>query len=93
MFWEKLGRALGPDGRVFFVDSSRHHLASAVDHRLSDPGDPTMLRRLADGSEYRIVKRFYEPATLQRRLAEIGWNVEIRCTTEFFLYGEGRLAE
>jgi SAM-dependent methyltransferase len=93
MFWEKLGRAIGPDGRVFFVDSSRHDLASAVDHRLSDPGDPTMLRRLADGSEYRIVKRFYEPPSLGRRLADIGWNVELRCTPEFFLYGEGRLAE
>jgi ubiquinone/menaquinone biosynthesis C-methylase UbiE len=92
-FWEKLRRALEPGGRVFFVDSSRHDLASAVDHQLSAPEDPTMLRRLADGSEHRIVKRFYEPEPLQRRLAELGWSVEVHSTPTFFLYGEGRLAD
>lgn len=91
MFWEKLRRALGAGGRVFFVDSSRHDLASAVDHRLSEPGDPTMLRRLADGSEYRIVKHFYEPESLQQRLADLGWTVEVHSTPTFFIYGEGCL--
>ena len=93
LFWEMVRRALEPDGRVFFVDSARHDLASAVDHKLSDPDDPTMLRRLGDGSEHRIVKRFYEPEPLRRRLAELGWRVEVRTTPTFFIYGEGRLAE
>jgi SAM-dependent methyltransferase len=92
MFWEKLRCALEPDGRVFFIDSSRHDLASAVDHKLSEPDDPTMLRRLADGSEYRIVKHFYDPELLQRRLADLGWSIEIHATPTFFIYGEGRLA-
>jgi demethylmenaquinone methyltransferase/2-methoxy-6-polyprenyl-1,4-benzoquinol methylase len=91
-FWEKLGRSLGTDGRVFFVDSSRHDLASAVDHKLSEPEDPTMLRRLADGSEHRIVKHFHEPEPLQRRLAGLGWTVEVHATPTFFIYGEGRPA-
>jgi ubiquinone/menaquinone biosynthesis C-methylase UbiE len=90
-FWEKLERALGPNGRVFFVDSARHDQASAVDHVLSEPEDPTMIRRLADGSEYRIVKHFYEPESLQCRLAELGWSVEVRSTPTFFIYGEGRM--
>ncbi len=88
-FWEKVRRALTPNGRVFFVDSSRHDLASAVDHRLSAPEDPTMLRRLADGREYRIVKQFYEPGGLQARLAGLGWSVEVETTREFFIYGQG----
>ena len=88
-FWEKVGRALTPGGRVFFVDSSRHDLASAVDHKLSAPEDPTMLRRLADGREYRIVKQFYEPGRLQARLAGLGWNIEVEGTREFFIYGRG----
>jgi ubiquinone/menaquinone biosynthesis C-methylase UbiE len=92
-FWEKVARSIGPDGRVFFVDSSRSDLASAVDHRLSAPDDPTMLRRLADGREYRIVKHFYEPQSLQRRLADLGWEIEVHSTSTFFIYGEGRLAE
>jgi ubiquinone/menaquinone biosynthesis C-methylase UbiE len=88
-FWEKVRRALKPNGRVFFIDSSRHDLASAVDHRLSEPDDPTMLRRLADGREYRIVKRFYDPFALQARLAGLGWSMEIDSTREFFVYGQG----
>ncbi|HEY5194848.1 MAG TPA: class I SAM-dependent methyltransferase [Solirubrobacteraceae bacterium] len=88
-FWENVKRALRPDGRVFFIDSSRHDLASAVDHKLSEPEDPTMLRRLADGREYRIVKHFYDPASLQARLAALGWSIEVRSTSEFFIYGQG----
>lgn len=88
-FWGKVAHALKPGGRVFFVDSSRHDLASAVDHKLSAPEDPTMLRRLADGREYRIVKRFYEPERLQARLAALGWSIEVEATNEFFIYGHG----
>jgi ubiquinone/menaquinone biosynthesis C-methylase UbiE len=93
MFWEKVKRALGPDGRVFFIDSSRHDQASAVDHELSDPSDPTMLRRLADGSEYRIVKRFFDPEQLRQRLAGLGWRIEVRATSTFFIHGYGRVAD
>ncbi|MFZ1155076.1 MAG: class I SAM-dependent methyltransferase [Solirubrobacteraceae bacterium] len=93
VFWEKVKRALGPGGRVFFIDSSRNDLASAVDHKLSEPDDPTMLRRLADGSEYRIVKRFYEPEHLQQRLTDLGWKMEVHSTSAFFIYGHGCVAE
>lgn len=91
-FWKKLKRALRPDGRVFFIDSSRHDLASAIDHKLSEPNDPTMLRRLADGSEYRIIKRFYEPEPLRQRLAELGWKLEVKTSSTFFIYGYGCVA-
>lgn len=87
-FWEKVERALAPAGRVFFLDSSRHDLASAVDHKLPDRDEQTMLRRLADGREFQIVKRFYEPAELQRRLAQIGWTGTVDVTSEFFVYGQ-----
>jgi len=46
-----------------------------------------MLRRLADGREYHIVKRFHEPQPLQRRLAELGWSALVQATPEFFIYG------
>lgn len=90
-FWEKVVRALAPNGRVFFIDSLRSDKASAKDHELSAPDDPIMLRRLADGSEYRIVKRFYEPGPLQQRLTELGWDVEVDATSTFFLCGRGCL--
>ncbi|HEY2141499.1 MAG TPA: class I SAM-dependent methyltransferase [Solirubrobacteraceae bacterium] len=87
-FWEKVERALAPAGRAFFLDSSRHDLASAVDHELPDSDEQTMLRRLADGREFQIVKRFYESADLQRRLAQIGWTATVETTSEFFVYGQ-----
>lgn len=87
-FWEKVRRAVGPEGRVFFIDSLRSDKASATDHKLPDQAEETMLRRLADGREYRIVKRFHEPEPLRQRLAELGWNAEVQTTSEFFIYGQ-----
>jgi SAM-dependent methyltransferase len=89
-FWAKVARALAPGGRVFYIDSLRSDLASAADHALPAPDEQVMLRRLADGREYRIVKSFYEPAALQRRLAELGWNASVESTPEFFLHGSAR---
>jgi SAM-dependent methyltransferase len=88
-FWEKVRRALGPRGRVFFLDSARSERASAADHKLPVRGEETMLRRLKDGREYRIVKRFHEPQELGSRLADIGWTVQVKSTPEYFVYGQG----
>ncbi len=86
-FWEKIKRAVGPEGRVFFIDSLRSQQASALDHKLPDQGDEMMLRRLADGREYHIIKHFHEPDPLQQRLARLGWNAQVQATSEFFIYG------
>jgi hypothetical protein len=48
-----------------------------------------MRRRLDDGREFLIFKRFYEPRRLENRLAELGFAMEVRRTGEFFLYGAG----
>ena len=87
-FWQKAGRAVGPSGRVFFIDSLRHDKASAADHALPEQGSERMLRRLADGREYRIVKRFHEPQPLRERLADLKWKARIQTTSEFFIYGQ-----
>ncbi len=88
-FWDSVRRALRPGGRVFFVDSGRSDRSTAADHVLPEEGEDTMTRRLDDGREFRIIKRFYEPATLERRLAALGWRVDVRSTGEFFIYGAG----
>lgn len=87
-FWQKIQRSLKPGGRVFFVDSAPSERASAADHKLQPRGEQTMLRRLADGSEYRIVKHWFRPAELRQRIAALGWCVEVAMTSEFFVYGE-----
>jgi hypothetical protein len=55
--------------------------------KLPGPDEETMLRRLADGREFHIVKRFYEPHALKLRLAELGWGARVHTTSEFFIYG------
>ena len=42
---------------------------------------------LNDGCEFRIVKIFYEPADLERRLTGLGWSGWVRSSGTFFLYG------
>jgi demethylmenaquinone methyltransferase/2-methoxy-6-polyprenyl-1,4-benzoquinol methylase len=88
-FWEMLATALRPGGRVFFIDSDRSDRSTASDHRLPPADEETMLRRLDDGREFCIVKRFYAPEWLEDRLAELGWRMQVRRTGEFFIYGAG----
>ncbi len=89
-FWETVALALKPGGRVFFIDSARSEHSTAADHHLPEGNEDTMRRRLDDGREFQIVKRFYDPDLLHKRLAELGFDVEVRSTGEYFIYGSGR---
>jgi 2-polyprenyl-3-methyl-5-hydroxy-6-metoxy-1,4-benzoquinol methylase len=86
-FWERVASALKPGGRVFFIDSARTERSTAADHRLPDQGEATMTRRLEDGREFQIVKRFYEPSKLTADLRQLGWDAQVGATGEFFIYG------
>ncbi|MGA9860175.1 MAG: methyltransferase domain-containing protein [Solirubrobacteraceae bacterium] len=86
-FWATVASALRPGGRVLFIDSVRTDRSTAADHRLPGHGEDTMVRRLDDGREFRIVKRFYDPAELVPELAALGWSAEVDRTGEFFIHG------
>jgi SAM-dependent methyltransferase len=86
-FWGKVRGALAPHGRVYVLDSARSSRASARDHTLQDAGEEMMLRRLADGREYHIVKHWFQADPLQLHLAELGWSAHLQTTREFFVYG------
>jgi len=86
-FWSLVRAATKPGGRVFFVDNARDPRIAARDHRLPDPSDFVMQRKLNDGRRYRVVKVFYEPAALEQRLAALGWEGTVRTSGEFFVYG------
>lgn len=86
-FWCQVAGALKPGGRAFFIDSARTERSTAADHRLPGPGDDTMTRRLDDGREYQIVKRFYDAAQLEADLIRLGWDARVATTGEFFIHG------
>ena len=88
-FWDLVRSALRPGGRAFFVDSLGAETRDEQERLGGDSGDHTTNRRLNDGREFRIVKIFYEPAALERRLADLGWRFSVRTTPNHLLYGFG----
>ncbi len=85
-FWRLVRTALKPTGTTFFVDSLLEQASTARDHDAPDASG-VVRRRLNDGREFTIVKVFYEPEPLERRLAENGWHGWVRSSGRFFVYG------
>ena len=88
-FWQLVGRALKPEGRVFLVDNAR---LGDSRHLVSSTGEVAR-RRLSDGREFDIVKRFWEPAELERAVAAVGWRLSVRTTANgYFISASGAKA-
>jgi demethylmenaquinone methyltransferase/2-methoxy-6-polyprenyl-1,4-benzoquinol methylase len=86
-FWQLVGDALAPGGRVFFVDNLVPSTGAAA---LVAPGpDARTLRELNDGRRFEIVKVFYDPPQLETRLARLGFAVRVEATPSYFLHGSG----
>ena len=85
-FWSTVARALRPGGSAIVVDSLATPRSTAADHVLPGKGEDTMTRRLDDGREFRIVKRFLAPDALRSRVRRLGWDGEAVATGEFFLF-------
>jgi hypothetical protein len=73
---------------VFLVDN---HTDPILGPKVDDPfvveyGRDLQLRRLSDGSEYRVIKVMYEPEELQQLLDTEGWDADIDAT-RWFIFG------
>lgn len=88
-FWTLVQSCLAPGGRVFLIDSLYDATSTAADHALEEAEVETQTRRLNDGREFRIVKVFYPPEELARKLAKLGWKFDVQSTPNYFLYGSG----
>ena len=73
-------------GRVFLIDNRRDPTRAAQDPYIIDEADDVQRRRLTDGSEHRVVKVFYEPDELAKRLRRLGWVADVAATSRF-IYG------
>jgi demethylmenaquinone methyltransferase/2-methoxy-6-polyprenyl-1,4-benzoquinol methylase len=76
-FWSTVGAALVPHGKVIFIDEGP---AAAAREEVA-----AQVRRLDDGSQYRIVKVLHDPAELIGDLAALGWSADIRQQGEFII--------
>ncbi len=87
LFWDLVRKALKVTGRAFFVDSRQVRESTATAQ--PPPPDPDVLvpRELNDGRRFQIIKIFYEPQALHRRLTTQGWHGYVRSTERFFIYG------
>lgn len=91
-FWRLVRSCIAPGGRVFFIDSRRDASSTAVDHQLPDTGHVTQ-RKLNDGRTYHVYKIFHDPEYLESRLDGLGWSIEVKQTSRYFLYGYGMAAD
>ncbi|MEV2211202.1 class I SAM-dependent methyltransferase [Streptomyces sp. NPDC050997] len=75
-FWNTVATALAPGGKAIFIDDGP--AAAAYEEVLANQTTPTALRRLDDGSQYRIVKVFHDAQTLTDDLTAQGWSIHTR---------------
>jgi demethylmenaquinone methyltransferase/2-methoxy-6-polyprenyl-1,4-benzoquinol methylase len=84
-FWALVSDCLAPGGRVFFADDAYR----TPDELVEGEASSTIRRRLRDGSAYRAVKVPHTPRELERRLAELGWDIAVSPTAGPFFWGAG----
>ncbi|MFC9751175.1 class I SAM-dependent methyltransferase [Streptomyces niveus] len=75
-FWSSVASMLTPGGRAVFIDDGP--AAAAGEEGVTEGPVPTVLRRLDDGSRYRVVKVFHDADALAGDLTALGWTVRVR---------------
>ena len=84
-FWALVDECLAPGGRVFFADDAYR----TADELVEGEASSTIRRRLNDGSTHRAVKVPHTPQALERRLAQLGWEIAVSSTAGPFYWGAG----
>jgi SAM-dependent methyltransferase len=86
-FWQSVRAALRPGGRVFLVDN----VAGDPTHAWKRTDGHVETRSVADGREFDIVKRHWRPDELAARVRPLGFDLDLRSTSNgHFLYGGSR---
>ncbi len=88
-FLEMVHRALKPDGRLFFVDSQKVQSGTSSRQKLDTTND-IQKRVLNDGSEFEIIKIYYNPEKLTQVLNDHGFDITVQATPTFFIYADGK---
>ena len=89
-FWTLVRTCLAPGGRVFLIDNRADLEPRPKDPYVVEYSPDLHLRRLSDGSEFRVVKVMYEPDELQSLIDAEGWRADIHATRAF-VFGSAQL--
>ena len=84
-FWSMVADGLAPSGRVFFTDDSYR----TADELIEGESSTTIRRRLVDGTGFRAIKVPHSAPELERRLNDLGWNIQVHQTSGPFYWGQG----
>jgi hypothetical protein len=76
---------LAPSGRAFFADDSYR----TADELIEGESSTTIRRHLEDGTDFRAVKVPHTAPELERRLNDLGWDIQVRQTSGPFYWGQG----
>ncbi len=85
-FWTLVRTCLAPGGRAFLIDNRADPEPRPKDPYVVEYGPDLHLRRLDDGSEFRVVKVMYEPDELQSLIEAEGWRADIQAA-RWFVFG------
>jgi SAM-dependent methyltransferase len=87
-FWSLVHSCLTSSGRAFLIDNRNDPVPdTTAKHPFVVQYDTDLhLRRLRDGSQYRVVSVMYEPGELQSLIGAEGWTTEIQAT-RWFIFG------
>ena len=90
-FWQLVRVCLKPGGRTFLIDNcdGPHPEPNVKDPVVVEYRPDLHVRRLSDGSEWRVVKVMYTRDELQALITAEGWDVALDAT-RWFLFGSAR---
>jgi 2-polyprenyl-3-methyl-5-hydroxy-6-metoxy-1,4-benzoquinol methylase len=88
-FLRSIAAMLRPGGKVFFMDGRRTAGGSFAHSQPPAQDSQLTVRTLNDGRTFEIVKNYYDPSDLAARCTQAGFDITIRETATYFLYGYG----
>ena len=88
-FLRLVASMLRSGSKVFFVDGQRTPGGSFAHNQPPAQDSQLTKRTLNDGRTFEIVKNYYDPIDLAARCTQAGFDITLRETVTYFLYGYG----
>jgi demethylmenaquinone methyltransferase/2-methoxy-6-polyprenyl-1,4-benzoquinol methylase len=84
-FWGLIAECLKADGRVAFVDDAYRTSDELINGKHSE----VIQRTLNNGRAFKAVKVPHSPASLEKQLRDLGWDIAVRYVIDPFFWGSG----